>query len=288
MRSILILITLLVFGSAQAQQPIEIDVWPHGAPENNEISTPETIIHDGILSHSQEAKLFVYLPPRNGVETAAVLICPGGGYCNLSMEHEGRLYAKWLASQGIAAIVLKYRMPNGHYNIPLADAEEAMKIIRRKAKKWHIAPDKIGVSGFSAGGHLASTLGTKSNKKTRPNFMILFYPVITMKASNTHIGSRDNLLGKAVDSEKLIDHFSNEKSVGNDTPPTLLFLSDDDTVVDPSNSFNFYFQLKQNGISAALYIYPEGGHGWGIRDDFPYKSSWQTLLMQWLKQEKLI
>lgn len=287
MKNFLIMTFLSIFGLANAQQPIEIDVWPAGASESNEISEPEKI-ENGILSYSKEAKLYVYLPDQTKNSKAAVLICPGGGYSILAMEHEGHQYAQWLATQGIAGIVLKYRMPNGHYNIPLADAEESMKIIRKKAEQWHISPNKVGVSGFSAGGHLASTLGTHSEGVARPDFMILFYPVVTLNESNTHQGTRNNLLGKASGSKALVDHFSNEKSINSETPPTLFFLSDDDTAVPPSNSINMYSKLKKNGIPAALYIYPEGGHGWGMNDSFPYKSSWQTLLLQWLKYEKMI
>lgn len=287
MKNVFIMVLLSIFGSINAQPAIEVKLWPQGAPEENGITAAETT-EEGRLSNSKEAKLYVYLPEKNKNTGAAVLICPGGGYSILAMEHEGHQYARWLASQGIAGIVLKYRMPNGHCNIPLSDAGEAMKVIRNRAHEWNILSDKVGVSGFSAGGHLASTLGTHWSEATRPDFMILFYPVVTLDGKNAHAGSRQNLLGKEHESQLLIDRFSNEKQINGQTPPTLFFLSDDDTAVPPANSIDFYSELKKNRVRAALYLFPEGGHGWGLRDNFRYKHDWQSLLLRWLMHEKFI
>lgn len=252
-------------------------------------------------------------PSKN--TNAAILICPGGGYAHEAFVHEGSQFAQWLSENGITAFVLKYRLPNKHTYIPLKDAQQALRIIRSRASDWNINPNKIGISGFSAGGHLASTAGThfdlgsptsstkqtspKNKKKAvtqitpvssfscRPDFMILFYPVISMQKSVTHEGSRINLLGDKC-SKDSVDYYSNELQVKKDTPPTLIFLSDDDNGVSPKNSIDFYAALKAKNIPASLHIFPEGGHGWGFHDTFRYHELWKTLYIDWLKQQKII
>lgn len=266
-----------------AENPVILNVWPDGAPESNEITEPERTNEEGHIFYSQEARLYVYRPDSSQNTGTAVLICPGGGYSILAIQHEGCGYAEWLASQGITGAVLKYRMPNGHCSIPLSDAQEAMRILRKQAPAWHIDPGKIGVSGFSAGGHLASTLGTHFDPSCRPAFMILFYPVVTMQ-DFTHEGSKIQLLGNKKEDPKTIENFSNERQVRPDTPPALIFLSDDDRTVVPENSIAFYRSLKENRIPASLYIFPEGKHGWGMNPDFPYHETWKKLLTEWLKQ----
>ena len=270
-----------------AEKPVVLNVWPNGAPESNEIAEPEHTNEQGHISHSKEARLYVYRPDSTKNTGTAVLICPGGGYSILAMQHEGHRYAEWLASQGITGIVLKYRMPNGHASVPLSDAQEAIRILRKQAPAWNIDPGKIGVSGFSAGGHLASTLGTHFDNTCRPAFMILFYPVITMQ-DFTHEGSKQQLLGNKKENAKWIENFSNEQQVRPDTPPTLIFLSDDDQTVTPKNSIAFYRSLKENRIPASLHIFPEGKHGWGMNPDFPYHETWKKLLTDWLKQRNFL
>lgn len=279
------LLSLLCTFTMYAQKPIEIAVWPNGATESNEITDLETIT-DGKAYNSKEARIYVYLPEESKNTGACILICPGGGYGLLAMDHEGHEFARWLASQGIAGAVLKYRLPNGHYNIPLSDAKEAMCIIRREAAKWNISPDKIGVSGFSAGGHLASTLGTHYDKESKPNFMILFYPVITLR-EGTHKGTKENLLGNLKNDEHLTQMFSNEMQVDAETPPTLLFLSDNDLTVPPGNSTSFYEALKSKQVPASIYVFPTGGHGWGLRSNFRYHETWKNLLLDWLNYEAI-
>ena len=159
-----------------------------------------------------------------------------------------------------------------------------MNIIRQNASEWDIKANQIGISGFSAGGHLAATLGTHFDKQNRPDFMILFYPVITMDNNLTHKGSKENLLGKGIEN----DNFSNEKQISPTTPPTLLLLSDDDKSVHPANSTLFYNELKQKGINASMYIFPSGGHGWGCNTNFAYYKIWQDLLFDWLRHQKFI
>ena len=192
-----------------SQNPFTIPVWPNGAKENNGIILPEKIIEGGRLLNSHTAEMYVYLPDKKINTGTAILICPGGGYARQAMQHEGHDFAKLLTRKGIAGIVLKYRLPNGHADIPLSDTKEAMNIIRQNASEWDIKANQIGISGFSAGGHLAATLGTHFDKQNRPDFMILFYPVITMDNNLTHKGSKENLLGKGIEN----DNFSNEKQI---------------------------------------------------------------------------
>ncbi len=267
-----------------SQTPFTVPVWPNGPKESNNISAPEETIDGGRLLNSHTAEMYVYLPDKKINTGTAVLICPGGGYALQAMQHEGHDFAKLLNQKGVAGIILKYRLPNGHCNIPLDDAKEAMNIIRQKSSEWGINPNRIGVSGFSAGGHLASTLGTHFDPQNRPDFMILFYPVISMDNKLTHKGSKENLLGKGVEN----DNFSNEKQISKTTPPTLLLLSDDDKSVLPENSTLFYNKLKENGIDASMYIFPSGGHGWGCHKDFAYYQIWQDLLFDWMNHQKLL
>jgi acetyl esterase/lipase len=229
--------------------------------------------------------LYLYLPP-SATPTAAVVICPGGGYVRLSMDHEGHEFARWLNSLGLAGIVLKYRMPGGHSDVPLSDAQQALRVIRQNSKEWNIMPDQVGIAGFSAGGHLAATAATHfTDSTTRPDFTILFYPVISADPSISHPGSFSALLGE--NPGALLDKFSNEKQVTPQTPPTVLFLSDDDRTVPPRNSSDFYDALKQNNIPAALYVFPTGGHGWGTNPTFEYHDQWKELLVKWLENTNI-
>jgi len=303
-------ICCLTFSPIFAQNQIEINLWPEGIPESNGLIGPE-IVENERISNVTDPSMTIYPADPTKNTGAAILICPGGGYIRLAAEHEGRQFGKWLSKNGITGFVLKYRMPNHHSFIPLKDAQQALRIIRSRAAEWHINPGKIGISGFSAGGHLASTAGThfdlgkpatKTNqastiKKTgrtdlstiscRPDFMILFYPVISMQENITHSGSRVNLLGKDCSKNSVL-YYSNELHVTKDTPPTLLFLSDDDHAVVPNNSITFYDALKKNGISASMHIFPEGGHGWGFHETFRYHETWKALYIDWLKQQKII
>lgn len=198
-------------------------------------------------------------------------------------RHEGSDFAEWFAANGITAILLKYRLPNRHHEIPLKDTQEAIRIIRKNAEEWGIHPQKIGIAGFSAGGHVASTLLTHFDEICRPDFGILFYPVISMN-NITHTGSRNNLIGNRPDST-LADYYSNEKQVQKDTPPTLLLLSDDDQTVAPENSTLFYNALKTNHIPACMYIFPEGGHGWGFKKSFKYHDEMKKLILDWINRD---
>lgn len=259
MKKIIILAFLFMSTSLMAQKPIELPVSADGT-----------------------SNLTVYSPDTpNGV---AIIMCPGGGYSHLAMNHEGHDMASWFNAQGITYIVLKYRMPNGKSEVPLSDAKEAIRLVRNHATEWKINPEKVGIMGASAGGHLASTLATHySSKETRPNFQILLYPVITMDKSYTHMGSHNNLLGKDASIE-LEKKFSNELQVNKDTPQAFIVLSSDDGAVPPANGVNYYIALIQNKVPASLHAYPIGGHGWGFRDNFPYKRQWTGELEAWLRR----
>ena len=261
-----------------------IKLWKDAPPTDNKLEKSEEWQRENTwVVNVSSPELHIYKPKNpNGV---AVVICPGGGYAGLAMTYEGWDIAEWLNTKGITALVLKYRMPNKHTAVPLEDGQQAMRYVRENAKELGINPNKVGILGSSAGGHLASTISTHyatEGTSTRPDFSILFYPVITMK-EDTHKGSKNNLLG---DSPKLTDihRFSNEEQVTVNTPPTLLLLSDDDKTVPPSNSDAYYSALKKNNVPAAMYIFPTGGHGWGFKKDFKYHEEMKTLLSRWLDE----
>ena len=233
----------------------------------------------------EQPSLRVFLPAPELATGRAVVACPGGGYSGLAVNHEGCDWAPYFNKQGIALIVLKYRMPKGDRTLPISDAEAAMKMVRDSADVWNLNPNDIGIMGSSAGGHLASTIATHAPEALRPNFQILFYPVITMDKSFTHMGSHDNLLGKDASAD-LEKEFSNEKQVTKETPRAFIVYSDDDKVVPPANGVNYYLALNKKGVPSVLHIYPTGGHGWGIREDFLYKSEMQNELTSWLRSFK--
>lgn len=276
---------LLSFMTVNMNAQKVVKLWEGNPPTNNQISESERYEREGgWVTNVSEAEMTFYLPEKSKNTGVAVVICPGGGYAGLAIGHEGVQFAQWLNEQGIAGIVLKYRLPNKHKEIPLDDAQQAIRYVREHAKELGIKENKIGIAGFSAGGHLASTASTHyatTGTSTRPDFSILFYPVVTMGAP-THGGSRSNLLGDKP-SVSDIHTFSNEKQVNVNTPPAILLLSDDDTTVQPVNSIDYYEALKNNNVPAAMYIFPEGGHGWGMRDNFKYHAQMLTLLQMWLK-----
>ena len=284
---VFLFIQATVYGLCAAQQYVEIDLWPDGAPENNGLSKNERGDDYSI------AKLYVYRPEKQENKRAAVVICPGGGYANLSMNSEGHDYARWLSENGMTAVVLKYRLPNKNHIIPLKDAQRALRLVRYKAQEWDIDPARIGISGFSAGGHLASTAATHFDAgnasavdpldrlSCRPDFAILFYPVITMKEEFTHHGSRRNLIGDGYNAE-LVMLYSNEEQVTAQTPPTFLITSDNDKSVVPRNSIEFYSALKRNNVPAVLYVISDGGHGWGTNPERSQFPEWSVPLKTWL------
>lgn len=293
------MIFLAVMISSANAQPLKMKVWPDGAPENNGLTAPEEQFDGVRVRNVSEAEMFVYLPEKAINTGVAVLICPGGGYQMLAMDHEGFEMAEWLNKRGVAGIVLKYRMPNGNHAIPSADARRAMRMVRMNAEKWGIDPSKIGIAGSSAGGHLAATVGTRfdagnanapelvERMSSRPDFMLLLYPVITMNEKYTHMGSRNNLLGKE-NNPDLIEFYSNDRHVSNDTPPAFLVLADDDKAVVPQNSILFYTALKENEVPAVLHIFQKGGHGFGMRKTGIAADQWPGMFEAWLKAMKIL
>lgn len=228
------------------------------------------------------AKVRVFLPMEKEATGRAVVICPGGAYETLSMEKEGYDWGEFFQSQGIAAIVLKYRMPHGNPDVPVSDAEQAMRLVRINAASWKISRNDIGIMGFSAGGHLAATIATRSLGEAKPNFQILFYPVISMLEGYGHDRSRTNFLGQHPgkrDEKK----YSADMNVSRVTPRAFIALSDDDDTVPPANGVNYYSELYRNDVRASLHVYPGGGHGWGSKIGFRYHEEMMMDLKAWLK-----
>ncbi|NDW11583.1 alpha/beta hydrolase [Bacteroides sp. 214] len=283
MRKFIIFCALFASVNLCAQQPVEILLWPNGAPNSNELKGEEKRAEGNRVSNITEPSITIY--KSDTPNSIAIIMCPGGGYARLAMNHEGFDMAPWMLSQHITYVVLKYRMPNGNHEVPLSDAEQAIRYMRQHAEEYNTNPNKIGIMGASAGGHLASTLATHySSKETRPDFQILFYPVITLDLKYCHGGSRDNLLGKNP-SQELVDKYSNEKQVTEDTPKAFIMLSSNDKTVPAENSTQYFLALKNKGVSASLHSYPIGSHGWGFRDSFVYKRQWTEELEKWLREE---
>ena len=269
--------------ASASNPPVEIMVWPEGAPSDNGLDVNAEAESNQFVTSVSTPVLYVY--PASKPNGTAVVMLPGGGYAGLAMYHEGSDMADWFNSMGITYAVLKYRMPNGHTEVPLSDAEEAMRIVRRHAADWGVDPASVGVMGASAGGHLATTLATHySSDETRPDFQILFYPVVSMRDDITHHYSRELLMGKNPTSVE-IDRLSNELQVNARTPKAFIMLSADDEAVPVANSLRYFQALTDAGVHSAMHVYPSGGHGWGYRDSFPYKPVWTSELREWLRQE---
>lgn len=262
-----------------AQRKVELNVWPDGAPNTNGLEANEDEKKKDFPSKIVTPTLTVHV--ANKPNGKAILCCPGGGYSIVAMNHEGNDMAAWLNAEGYTLAVLKYRMPNGHDDVPLSDALQAMRIMRQHSEEWGIS--KVGIMGASAGGHLASTAATHYTEDSRPDFQVLFYPVISMQSDITHRGSRENLIGKNP-SEELINLYSNELQVNAQTPPAFILHSSDDGGVPVENSIRYYQALVKNRVPVSLHCYPVGGHGWGYRDSFPYKHVWKEELEKWLRE----
>ena len=279
---VFILWTFLVFSNSVAAQftekEFDVDLWTNGLPNTNGID--RTPFDDNIQNY--KPSLRVFLPSKEKATGRAVIACPGGAYGGLAYGHEGYEWAPFFNKLGITLVVLKYRMPRGNREVPFSDAEEALRLVKEKAKEWNINPADIGIMGSSAGGHLASTMATHVKSSVRPAFQVLFYPVITMDKSFTHLGSHDNLLGKDA-SRELEDQYSNEKQVTKDTPRAYIAFSDDDDAVPTKNGALYYLALKGNNVPASFFIYPSGGHGWGSRKDFKYNKEMLQDLEAWLQ-----
>lgn len=261
----LLLLTLLTLPSFAIKNGERIDLWPKGAP------------HEADKRDTAWVKVFLPEKPTG----RAIVICPGGGYAHLAMDHEGTAWAQFYNDQGIAAIVLHYRMPHGDCRIPQEDAEQALTLVRDNAKAWGVTPSDVGIQGSSAGGHLASTIATHAKADVRPAFQVLFYPVITMDPEFTHRGSHDNFLGREA-KKKQEALYSNDQQVTHQTPRAWIALSDDDSTVLPMNGVSYYTECYRHDVPATLHVYPSGRHGWGIRPSFRYHAEMLLELKAWL------
>ncbi len=299
MKPFIFLITLFLSMTTYAQNTV-LPLWPKNIPNSIKTDEKEEVISADIvrIAKVQLPQIEVYLPAKKIATGQAVLIFPGGGYGILAYDWEGSDFAKLLNAKGIAGIVVKYRLPNSKsvtekHKVPLQDAQRAIRTVRYNAAEWNIDPNNIGIIGFSAGGHLASTLGTHYNEvvyakqdaidqlSARPDFMTLAYPVITMGELNTHGGSRKNLLGENP-TQEMLDHFSNELQVTADTPPTFLLHASDDTAVPVENSLLFYTALLKHKVPAAMHIYPTGGHGFALGLQEPHLATWTDQWIGWM------
>jgi acetyl esterase/lipase len=277
-----------ISASSAAEPKTEL-LWSNGAPGAKGDSAAD------------KPTLTIWLPQESKAPGAAVIICPGGGYSNLATDHEGKQIAQWLNTLGVAAFVLEYRHQGKGYGhpAPLQDAQRAIRTVRSRAAEWKIDPKKIGILGFSAGGHLASTAGTHFDKgdpeskdpiekeSSRPDFMILCYAVIAFGEPYTHTGSQQNLIGRNA-SPELVRSLSNEKQVTSDTPPTFLWSTDEDTAVPAENSVQFYLALRRAKVPAELHVYRAGRHGLGLAASVPGTSDWPKECETWMRGRGLL
>lgn len=280
--SVIVLFAFLPVGAAES---FELPLWPQGAPLGDE-------------AKAESPNMIVYLPESpNG---AAVVIYPGGGYWALAMDHEGHQVAEWLNSFGVAGIIVSYRRgPGAEHPVPLLDAQHAIRTVRHNAAAWNIDPQRIGVLGFSAGGHLASSTGVHfdagdpeaadpiARMSCRPDFMVLVYPVITMTQDYGHAGSKRNLLGENP-SPELAEQMSTELQVTANTPPTFLLLTNEDTAVPAENSVAFYLALRRAGVPAEMHIFEKGPHGFGLAPLNSILSDGMELCQQWMDQRGIL
>ncbi|WP_215226629.1 alpha/beta hydrolase [Echinicola shivajiensis] len=287
----IILLAIPIICSAQQET---FPLYSGDAPNTKALLDKDVIGNGGRIERVATPQITVYRPQKTASNRKAILICPGGGYGIIAIQHEGHQIARWYSERGYTAAVLKYRLPeeallNESWNVPLMDAEEGIRFLRRKAKKWDYDSDKIGVLGFSAGGHLASSVSVHNHPtqdkqpSSRPDFSVLVYPVISMDTSITHQGSRHNLLGEKLNSD-LENYFSNETQIKNTTPPAFLVHSWDDTAVPAENSIRYAKALNQEGIKSELHLFEKGGHGYGRGnvESHGNASRWLELSDQWI------
>ncbi|MFP5040809.1 alpha/beta hydrolase [Parasediminibacterium sp. JCM 36343] len=296
-----LLFSILPMFNAITQAQTIIPLYEGTIPNSRPCEIKETDMGNGRVSTIITPVLYAYLPQKRDSNKTCVIIFPGGGYTRLAIDHEGFQVAEALNKRGIAAFVLKYRQPHdiacieNPETVAQMDAQQAITIVRGKAAGFNINPDAIGLLGFSAGGHLASTIGTHftnsllpSNKpiNLRPDFLVLAYPVISFSDSLAHKGSRDNMLGPKPSAEK-IKLYSNELQVTPQTPPTFLLHAADDHAVIVENSLHFFMALQQNKVPAEMHIYQKGGHGFGLQNKAE-PNDWLSLVYAWLKTNKLM
>lgn len=297
------LVIPVVLATAAAPNPINLPLWEGSAPNSQPAGQPEERAQEGSIlwiRHVSAPGIEVRLPSRGNATGQAVVVCPGGAYGGLAYDWEGTDIAGWLNSRGIAAIVLRYRLPvdgdvaHKKWLCPLLDAQRAIRLTRAHAAEWAVNPAKVGIMGFSAGGHLASTAGTHFDAgdasaadpvdrlSSRPDFLVLIYPVISM-GEFTHGGSRENLLGRNPP-EALVRQYSNELQVTADTPPTFLVHAGDDDAVPVQNTLLFYQALQAHKVPAELHVYPHGGHGFSLALGKGRLQDWPGLCARWLAE----
>jgi acetyl esterase/lipase len=279
----------LVLPAADAPAPRVEPLWPGKAP---------LALGD---EDRDKPRLTIYLPDPDKAVGTGVVVCPGGGYGALARDHEGKQVAEFFNKLGVAAFVLEYRLgPRYHHPVPLLDAQRAIRIVRSRAREFGVAPDRVGIMGFSAGGHLASTAATHFDNaevkgsddpidraSCRPDFAVLCYPVITFEPPFAHMGSRRNLLGDSP-SKELVESLCNERQVTDRTPPTFLFHTNEDTGVPPENSVLFYTALRKAKVPAEMHIFEKGRHGVGLAPQDPALSAWPNLLAAWMRGRGLL
>jgi acetyl esterase/lipase len=305
MNRLLVSFLLLLYVSLLPAQSDTIRLFPEGIPCANELTTQVRDRDIGIaLSQVHEPEMLVYPALEREATGTAVIICPGGGYSGLAWDWEGTRMAEWFNSFGVTAFVLKYRLPRWESDecrskVALMDAQRAMRIVRSRAEEWQLRSDQIGIMGFSAGGHLASTLSThfdtgQTNAEQavdqvscRPDFSILMYPVITMDTAVAHMGSRRNLIGENPTAEMVL-YYSNEEQITSQTPPTLLIHADDDRGVVPENSVRYYLKLREQGVPAAMHIFEKGGHGFSFGLGQGAVEKWRALCQDWMRDRGLL
>lgn len=295
-----VIAVLFIVNSLKAQDVIHLYKVVPNSKKSDVREVNDTTSKRGKVSKVVDPTITAFLPEKSKANGTAVIICPGGGYSYLVINDEGYNVARELNTKGIAAFVLKYRLPSDvimqNREIgPLQDAQRAMQIVRERAAEWHINPTKVGIMGFSAGGHLASTLSTHykkavidnpANINLRPDFSVLIYPVITFQDSILHKGSKKALIGENASAEK-VKEYSNELQVTADTPPAFLVQSADDKVVPVANSINYFTALNKHGVKAEIHIYQAGGHGFGM-NNATTKDKWMDHLYNWMTNNHLL
>ncbi|WP_200975595.1 alpha/beta hydrolase [Echinicola sp. 20G] len=286
------LLALPLFSSAQQET---FPLYPKGAPHTKMLLDKDQIGNGGRVEKVAIPQIIIYKPQKDNNNGKAILICPGGGYGILAIQHEGHQIARWYSERGYTAGVLKYRLPQEDlvtesWNVPLMDAEEGIRFMRKNANKWHFDKNKVGILGFSAGGHLASSVSVHNhpaegkNPSSKPDFSILIYPVISMDTTITHQGSRHNLLGDKLHTD-LETYFSNETQVDENTPPAFLAHAWDDKGVVAENSIRYSKALHEHGVKTELHLFERGGHGFGAGNskDHGNASKWLELSDAWIQ-----
>jgi acetyl esterase/lipase len=296
MKILPLFVFLMMTTLVHAQRSETLDLYDGKAPNTKRLLDKDEIGEGGRVQKVAKPQITVYHPDPDKATGKSILICPGGGYRIIAIQHEGHEIAQWYSQQGILAVVLKYRLPDPElvenpWDIPLDDAKVAIQKIRSKAENWNINVDQVGVLGFSAGGHLAASLSVHGkpssdpSQNSRPDFSILIYPVISMDPTFTHQVSRSTLLGQKMDSEYEL-FYSTEKQINADTPPAFLVHSWDDTAVPAQNSIVYAQALSENKVKTEMHLFERGGHGYGRGDAQKHGnvSEWLALSLRWIME----